>query len=54
LAGDPDARDFGVIVTAIAFVEIDAAGLDPCQRLQPGGDRPQDVRAFLLPNWIKS
>jgi hypothetical protein len=32
-----------VVVAAIAFVDVDAAGLDPGQRLQLGNDRAQSV-----------
>ena len=41
LAADPDAEFLGVVVAAIAFVDVDAAGLDPGQRLQLGNDRPK-------------
>jgi hypothetical protein len=40
LAGDPDAELLRVIVPAIAFVDVDAAGLDTGQLFQFGDDRP--------------
>jgi hypothetical protein len=43
LAADSDAELLGVIVAAIAFVDVDAAGLDPGQRFQLGDDRSQGV-----------
>lgn len=43
LAADPDAGLLGVIVAAIAFVDVDATGLDPGQRLQLGDRWPQSV-----------
>jgi hypothetical protein len=43
LAADPDAELLGVVMAAIAFVDMDAAGLDPGQRFQLGNDRPQGV-----------
>ena len=43
LAVDPDAELLGVVVAAIAFVDVNAAGLDPGQRLQLGDHRPQSV-----------
>ena len=30
-------------MAAVPFVDVDAAGFDPGQRLQPGDDRPQRV-----------
>src|SRR5262249_21433977 len=43
LAADPDAEFVCVVVTAIALVDMDAAGLDPGQRFQFGDHRPQSV-----------
>src|SRR5215469_18723710 len=43
LAADPDAEFLGVVVAAIAFVDVDATGLDPGQRFQFRDDRPQSV-----------
>ena len=42
LAADPD-TEFLVGVAAIAFVDVDAAGLDPGQRFQFGDHRSQSV-----------
>jgi hypothetical protein len=39
LGADPDAELLQVIVPAGAFVDMDAAGLDPGQRLQLGNGR---------------
>jgi len=36
LSADPDAKLAGVVMAAIAFIDVDAAGLDPGQRLQLG------------------
>src|SRR5215471_21243377 len=43
LAADPDAELLCVIVAAVAFVDVNAAGLDPGQRFQLGDHRPQSV-----------
>src|SRR5215470_6978114 len=40
---DPDAELLGVVVATIAFVDVDAAGLDPGQRFQLGDHWPQSV-----------
>jgi hypothetical protein len=43
LAADPDAEFVRMVVAAIALVDMDAAGLDAGQRLQPGDHRPERV-----------
>ena len=43
LPGDPGAEFLFVVVAAIAFVHMDATGLDPSQRLQLGDDRSQGM-----------
>ena len=43
LAADPDAELLGMVVAAIAFVDVDAAGLDPGQRFQRGDHWPQSM-----------
>ena len=43
LPADPDAELLFVIVAAIAFVDMDPAGLDPGQPLELGDHRPQRV-----------
>src|SRR5262249_8179118 len=43
LAADPDAEPLCVVVAAIAFVDIDAPGLDPGQRFQLVDHWPQSV-----------
>jgi hypothetical protein len=43
LAADPDAELLGVVVAAIAFIEVNAAGLNAGQRLQLGNYRRQSV-----------
>jgi hypothetical protein len=47
LAADPDAELLLVVVTAIALIDMDAAGLDPGQRFQLGDDRAQSVMDLL-------
>jgi hypothetical protein len=43
LAGDPDPEFVGMIVAAITFVDMDAAGLDPGQRFELGDHRSQGM-----------
>lgn len=43
LAADPDTELLGVVMAAIAFVDMDAAGLNPGQRFQLGDNRSQGV-----------
>lgn len=43
LANDPDPEFVPMVVAAIAFVDIDAAGLDPAQLFEFGNHRPQGV-----------
>src|ERR1700726_4286493 len=46
LAADPDPELLFVIVAAVAFVDMDAAGFDPGLLLQFGDDRPQPSNGF--------
>ena len=41
LVADPDAELLRVIAAAIGLIDVDAAGLDPGQRLRLGDDRPK-------------
>jgi hypothetical protein len=43
LAADSDAEFLGVVVAAVTFVDVDAAGLDPGQRFELGDHRSQGV-----------
>jgi hypothetical protein len=43
LAADPDAEFVRVVVAAIALVDMDAAGIDAGQHLQPGDHRSERV-----------
>ena len=43
LAADPDTELLGVVVAAVTFVDVDAAGLDPGQRFELGNRRSQGV-----------
>jgi hypothetical protein len=43
LAGDPDLEAVGVIVAAVALVDVDAAHRDAGERLQIGDDRTERV-----------
>lgn len=43
LAGDPDAKAVGMVVAAIALVNVDALGLDADEVGEIGDDRPQGV-----------
>jgi hypothetical protein len=49
LAADPDAELLSMVVAAVAFVDVDAAGLDPSQRFQLGDHRPQSRPSKGLP-----
>ena len=43
LAGDPDPESVGIVVAAIALVDVDALNLDAGSLLQIGGDRAERV-----------
>jgi len=43
LTGDPDAEPVGVIVTAVAFIDMDAVDLDPGELLELGDHRAKRV-----------
>ena len=49
LAGDPDAELVRVIVTTVALIDMDAAGLDAGKRLEPGEDGPEGVSIVGVP-----